>query len=120
MSVPVGCCLQCEQSREEVRVNQTICGIEEGYEYKELVVEWPRHHWRDWSDAELKQAGIKPDFFGEYRRWSALCFQYVACDHTERGHDFATEDIYWGDTMAVPKGVCRLCDAKIAEGADHA
>ena len=113
--VPIGICLQCEQSREEVRIHQTICGIEEGYEYRELVAEWPRHHWRDWSDAELKQAGIRPEFFNEYRRCSALILPYAACDHLERGHHFSTKDIYFGDCIMYPKDVCRDCGAKKAD-----
>ena len=124
MSVPMGSCLQCGQSREEVRINQTICGIEEGYEYRELIAEWPRHHWRDWSDAELRRSGIKPEFFSEYRRWSISSLPYAACDHTERGHMFPTEDVYFGEYLLDPKGVCYMCGAKTEahpkEGADHA
>lgn len=110
--VPVGACLQCEQSREEVKANNTICGIEEVYEYRELVAEWPRHHWRDWSDAELKRAGIKPEFFGEHRRDSISQLPYAACEHLERGHDFPKEDIYWGDMIVHRKGVCQQCGKK--------
>lgn len=107
-----GVCLQCEQSRNEVRANKTICGIEEGYEYRELVAEWPRHHWRDWSDTELTAVGIKPEFFDVYRRWSISQLPYAACEHLERGHDFPKEDIYWGDVIFHPKGKCVHCDAK--------
>lgn len=113
--VPMDVCLQCEQSREEVKANNTICGIEEGYEYRELVAEWPRHHWRDWSDAELKRAGIKPEFFDEYRRWEISRLPYAACEHLERGHSFPEKGIYWDDMLIHPKGICRDCGAKRAE-----
>ena len=118
--VPRGACLQCEQTREEVRINQTICGIEEGYEYRELVAEWPRHHWRDWSDAELKSAGIKPEFFDEYRRWSISALPYAACEHCESGHSFPNEDIYFGEYLMNPKGVCVTCGAKQSKNMEGA
>lgn len=110
--LPIGFCLQCEQSREEVKTHQTICGIEDGYEYRELVAEWPRHHWRDWSDTELKAAGIKPAFFDEYRRRSASRLHYAACDHFERGHDFPSVDVYFDECLIEPKDICRRCSAK--------
>ena len=116
--MPVGVCLQCEQSREEVKADQTSCGIEEGYEYRELVAEWPRHHWRDWSDAELKRAGIKPEFFSEYRRWSISLLPYAACEHCQRGHDFPGKDVYFGDCLLEPRGVCRMCGMKKEGGGE--
>ncbi|MCQ1951601.1 hypothetical protein NNX28_16915 [Arthrobacter sp. zg-Y859] len=80
-------CLQCEQSRAEVKENETFCGIEDGYEHRELVAEWPRHHWRDWSDRELDQAGIKPEARKKHRRTSISSLPYVACDDRIRGHN---------------------------------
>lgn len=115
MALPIDTCLQCEQSREEVSVNETICGIEEGYEYRELVAEWPRHHWRDWSDAELRRGGIKPEFFDLYRREPISTLQYVACDHHERGHVFPKEDAYFGEYLLNEKNVCMACGKRKGE-----
>lgn len=109
MALPVNTCLQCEQSREEVRRDKTICGIEDGYEYRELVAEWPRHHWRDWSDAELTQAGIKPEFFELYRRWSISAIGYADCDHIQRGHTYPEKDVYYDEHLMHPKNMCMTC-----------
>lgn len=109
MTVPKDACLQCEQSREEVKRNETICGIEDGYEYHELVAEWPRHRWRDWSNAELTKAGIKPEFFGLYRRWSASTLGYADCDHTQSGHRYPEVDVYYGEAFIHPKNECLDC-----------
>lgn len=92
MKVPIGACLQCEQTPAQVRENQTICGIEGGYEYIELEAEWPRHHWRDWSDVELRKSGIKPDAYESHRRTAATSLQYAPCDEQINGHRGAAED----------------------------
>ena len=46
-------CLHCDQTKAEIKQNQTICGIVSGYEYQELTDEWPAHRWVDWKDHEL-------------------------------------------------------------------
>lgn len=117
MGLPIGTCLQCEQTREQVKRYETICGIEEGYEYRELAYEWPKHHWRDWSDAELKRAGVKPEFYDLYRRDSISTLGYVACDHHERGHNFAKKDVYFDKWLMHEQGVCMDC-GKRKEPAD--
>lgn len=68
MSVPKDTCLQCGQTRAQVRQEGTSCGTTEGYEVVEMLDEWARHHWRDWSDAELKAQGIHPSLWEENRR----------------------------------------------------
>lgn len=105
-------CLQCEQARAEVKANETICGIEDGYEYKELVAEWPRHHWRDWSDKELSRCDVKPEFYAEHRRTPLSQLGYLPCEHQKSGHRFAVEDIYYGDLVFHPKGECVECGRK--------
>lgn len=83
--LPKDTCLQCEQTKAQVRANDTICGIEEGYEYRELEAEWPQHHWRDWNDAELTP--IKPEYQHLYRRARLPSIQYAPCEHRTRGHN---------------------------------
>jgi hypothetical protein len=83
--LPRDACLQCEQTKAQVQANETICGIEGGYEYIELEAEWPMHHWRDWSDAEL--AMIKPEYRHLYRRAPISGLQHAACEHRARGHN---------------------------------
>lgn len=80
-------CLQCEQSRAEVKRNETFCGIEGGYEYIEIEAEWPRHHWRDWSDRDLDRAGIKPEAREKYRRATISSLPYAACEDRICGHN---------------------------------
>lgn len=114
--LPVDTCLQCEQSRAEVKANDTICGIEGGYEYVELEAEWPRHHWRDWSNAELDvMAWIKPERYSDYRRARLADLQYAHCEDTIRGHKPLLEapdkdDYFWG----MKKGQCVECGATVS------
>ncbi len=98
-------CLHCEQTRAEIRANDTICGIEGGYEYIELIAEWPRHRWADWADKDLARAGLKPEAFDKYRRTPAMTFEYIACDDLVRGHLPAAEDTEWG----MKEGQCFQC-----------
>ena len=101
-------CLQCEQTRAEVKLDQTICGIVGGYEYKELEAEWPRHHWRDWSNAELTTFGILAGHFNEYRRARLVDVQYAPCEQTTRGHHPArSTDVDYG----LVAGRCVDCGA---------
>jgi hypothetical protein len=102
--LPVDTCLQCEQSRAEVKANETICGIEGGYEYVELVAEWPRHHWRDWSGKELPC--IKPDLRDQYRRARLVDIEYAPCGDTTFGHNIPkADDPEWG----IKAGHCIDC-----------
>lgn len=80
-------CLQCEQTRAGVKRDETFCGIESGYEYIELEAEWPRHHWRNWSNRELDGAGIKPEARERYRRVPLSSLPYAACGDRIRGHN---------------------------------
>ena len=107
--LPVGTCLQCEQTPAQIKRDQTICGIEDGHEYLELVAEWPRHHWRDWSDKELST--IKPEHRDEYRRARLPDIQYAACEHTIYGHRPAKEnDPEWGLSV----GQCVDCGEQVS------
>lgn len=82
--LPKDTCLQCEQSKAYVKANETMCGLVGGYEYIELEAEWPKHHWRDWSDAELSM--ILPQYRHEYRRAPISALEYAPCGHRTRGH----------------------------------
>lgn len=79
-------CLRCDQTKAQIRRDETMCGIEGGYEYRELVAEWPRHRWADWTDRELALMGVKPEAFDKHRRTPAMDFQWIGCDDTVRGH----------------------------------
>ena len=103
--IPNGVCLQCEQTPAQIKRDQTICGIVSGYEYQELEAEWPRHHWRDWSDKEL--ATIKPERRKDYRRARMMDIQYAACEDTIHGHRPAKEDMK--EDYGVVKGQCIEC-----------
>ncbi len=105
--LPVDTCLQCEQSRAEVKAKDTICGIVSGYEYVELDHEWPRHHWRGWADSELST--IKPEVRGDYRRARLVDIQYADCEDTVSGHRPAEQDDPdWG----LEQGRCVDCGKK--------
>ena len=76
-------CLQCGETKASIKRKQIVlCGIEEGYEYRELAHEWPHHRWADWTDAELARFGVKPAAFEKHRRTDSLTFQWIACDDT--------------------------------------
>ena len=81
-------CLQCGQTREEVRRNQTYCATTTGYEVVETLDEWDRHHWRDWSDMELERAGLLPGQYEAHRRTNVYDLEWpareAACER--RGH----------------------------------
>lgn len=112
--LPKDTCLQCEQTREEVKRNDTICGIEGGYECIELIAEWDRHHWRDWSDTELLSFGILPKFFDQHRRDSASSMECAPCEHTKYGHSYAgPTDI----DLGIPADECIRCGHN--KPADH-
>lgn len=100
-------CLQCGETRAWAKVPGRICGIESGYEYRELEHEWPRHRWAGWTDKELSAFGVKPEEFEKHRRTDALTFQWIACDDTVRGHHPATADCV--PEFASELGQCITC-----------
>lgn len=103
-------CLQCGKTRAEVRdPYDWPCATATGYEVVETLDEWDRHHWRDWSDKELENAGILPEFFDEHRRDNVYELPYAPCDHHVRGHNFPSENVYFGEFLVEAKGQCRDC-----------
>lgn len=93
------CCLQCGKSREHVKdYFNSACATETGYECIEGLDEWPKHHWRDWSDKQLAAIGVLPEAFDRHRRDSIYDLEYVVCDDTVRGHTpaSATTNPEWG------------------------
>jgi|SRR6185437_6270918 len=101
-------CLNCGETPSSLKQNGIVlCGIEEGYEYRELAYEFPRHRWVDWKDAELAKAGIRPEAFDKHRRTPMMHLQWVGCDDTVRGHIAAKpEDV---GLFADREGQCILC-----------
>jgi hypothetical protein len=81
-------CLHCDQTKAEIKRDETFCGLVSGYEYQELTDEWPRHRWADWKDSELPM--IRPEFRDLYRRTQVTHLQWVACEHSPDGHRPAT------------------------------
>ena len=91
-------CLHCEQTKAEIKRDQTICGLVSGYEYQELTDEWPRHRWAGWKDRELPNI-LRPEFYDQYRRTPVTHFEWLPCEHTTIGHKYPTtpEDVeYFG------------------------
>ena len=78
MGLPTNVCLQCEESREAVKAEKLFCGLVGGYEYREVYAEWDKHHWRDWTDAELKDAGLTPSRWNANRRTSVTDLEWPA------------------------------------------
>lgn len=102
-------CLQCEQSRAEVKANKTFCGLVEGYEYQELVAEWDRHHWRDWSDKELAGMGVLPEAFDKHRRTTATAMPWIPCGDRVWGHSPAKATY---EEYGLTAGQCTDCGHK--------
>ena len=110
--------LHCDQTKAEIKRDQTFCGSVSGYEYQELADEWPRHRWADWKDHELPM--IKPEHRDLYRRTQVTHLQWIGCEHSPAGHKPATEsDLDWVDKV----GQCIFCghdpDAPEQELADE-
>lgn len=106
--LPKDTCLQCGQTRAQVKEKRTICATVGGYKYVEIMDEWPKHHWRDWSDEEL--GSINPEHRGLYRRADLHEIQYAACEHTPRGHNLATATMR---DYGVVAGQCIDCGQKV-------
>jgi hypothetical protein len=100
-------CLHCDQTKAEIKRNDTFCGIVSGYEYVELEAEWPKHRWADWKDHELPKF-ILPEFRDEYRRTQITQFQYLPCEHTTIGHKPADHEAL-ELRMADRIGQCIFC-----------
>ncbi|AWN07699.1 hypothetical protein HOT31_gp028 [Microbacterium phage Hendrix] len=110
--LPAGTCLHCQQTRAEVKANQTYCATLTTGEYTEVDQEWPRHRWADWGNIALLAAGIKPEYFNLYRRASQWDLEWAACEHLTRGHipsNGSKEDREWFGTE---KGQCVACGKK--------
>lgn len=108
--VPRDRCLQCGKSRRQARdPYDRICATATGYEVVEMLDEWDRHHWRDWSDTELAQVGILPEFYDEHRRDSWYDLPYAPCEHTSSGHRLPAEDVRIGGYLMWAKGQCVHC-----------
>ena len=94
-------CLQCGQTREQVKANGTYCATVD--HYGECQDGWPRHRWRDWSDAELARLRILPEFMELYRRTDVDDFQFIDCEHQGREHK------PWDEPDGPPEWVCVGC-----------
>ena len=83
-------CLQCGQTREQVKRNDTICATVTGYEVIETLDEWDRHHWRDWSNAEFRRMGIHPSLWEENRRTGIYDLEWAGRTSycMEHGHSY--------------------------------
>lgn len=101
-------CLQCDEDYYAVKAQKLPCEIWGGYEYVELEYGWPAHRWRDWKDHELAPLGIKPEAYDKYRRTPILHLEWLGCDDTVRGHQFATSyaDQEWSGARI---GQCTQC-----------
>lgn len=103
-------CLQCSKTRAETRDPfNAICATASGYEVVETLDEWDRHHWRDWSDSELSYYGILPEYYEEHRRDVIYDLPYAPCEHTERGHNIPTDDVYIGGWLMHEADRCIDC-----------
>lgn len=107
-------CLQCGQTREEVKKYGTFCATLSGYEAVEGQDEWDRHHWRDWSNAELKRFGIHPSLWEANRRTGIYSLEgpIRTSSCMKNGHTYPKP---WHPPMpgwlldALPKDVCTTC-----------
>ena len=115
MNKPKDTCLQCNQTRAQVKTEGTYCATVSGYEVVETRDEWDRHHWRDWSDTEFRRMGIKPRFWDEHRRTNIYGLKFVMlesyCD--DHGH-IATLNRQDPESCdyGAPEGMCVRCYTK--------
>lgn len=66
-------CLYCGEPQDAVRSSQRsgdpiYCAGDFSYEYDEPGWVNPRHRFRDWTDGELEEMGVFPEYYGRYRR----------------------------------------------------
>ncbi|MGN6589485.1 MAG: hypothetical protein ACTHKE_04260 [Sphingomicrobium sp.] len=104
-------CLNCDQTRAQIKSRNSFCATVSGFEYPEIDAEWSRHRWADWNDAELKRFGIKPEAYDKHRRTQGDKFQWVGCEDTVRGHTLATRESDRED-FGAKIGQCIACGWK--------
>lgn len=110
MSVAIDACLQCGESRESVKRNKYFCATLTGYETVEVQDEWERHHWRDWSDAELRGMGIEPHLWNANRRTHIYNLEFVIAEsHCYREGHREPDPEYSG------KDHCPVCWTNVTE-----
>lgn len=65
-------CLKCGESFGAVRSENLICGSVDYF--GELEAEFGNHKWAKWSDKELSNMFIKPEFYEQYRfsNWNTI------------------------------------------------
>ena len=68
-------CLQCNESEAAIRASQRrrdpiFCGAVDYF--GECLWEADRHRFRDWSDRELAEWGVLPEFYDQHRRMLSL------------------------------------------------
>lgn len=107
--IPADTCLHCGQHRDsrEVRNGETYCATVDYF--GEVDAEWDKHHWADWSDAELARMGLSEGSFDEHRRTSIFGLDQPAREATceREGHlpEVAPE-------MA---GICSRCFKRVRD-----
>lgn len=105
-------CLQCGKSRTAVKDRyNSPCATATGYEVVETQDDWDRHHWRDWSDAELRAQGVHESLWASNRRTDFYSFEYVwrESECIRKGHVVLPYDA----DFSVP-GRCDRCYEKVA------
>lgn len=108
-------CLHCDETKASIkRQGIVLCGIVEGYYEPELTEDWPTHRWRNWTDRELDQAGVRPEAYDKHRRTLIRHLEWVACEDLKRGHVLATED---DNEFGLSIGQCHAC-GKVPEPTD--
>lgn len=87
--VPVDWCLQCGDTRIEVKESQAICGTLDCD--GELDHEFPggRHRWADWPDRQL--AFLRPEFRDAYRRAYVFALDGAPCAYRVEEHTFQAQ-----------------------------
>lgn len=119
-------CLQCGKTRAQVKEPyNSPCATATGYEVVEGLDDWDRHHWRDWSDAELARFGLTPSRFERNRRTDYYALEFEArASHCEReGHHSyppPAKPPLSHDEMDMYRGAedyCQVCYEK--KGDDH-
>lgn len=87
--VAIDVCLQCGKCREQVRdYFDSPCATATYGEYVEGLDDWLRHHWRDWSDADLAKYGLPESWWNTNRRTDYYDLEFAWREATcqEQGH----------------------------------
>lgn len=114
MSIKEGSCLQCHESKESVKANKYFCATVSGYEYREVDQEWDKHHWRDWSDAELRSFGIHPDLWDANRRTDHDSLQYVWMESECMREGHREPELEWSGPDRCPRCFLNLKEQREA------